>query len=70
MGKAGLAIFICETYCIAQLMRKYYGDDWKSYSVEEFLMRASLEDVLMFSVRARSGWIGFCLMTMGRLFNV
>ena len=69
MTKAGLFIFIVEMVSIHRLFRKYF-DDTNGATVEEFIARATFEDVLRLTIHQRAGFFALCLMTMGKLFNV
>jgi hypothetical protein len=68
MTKAGLAIFICESISMHFLFKKYFGSS-ATISLEEFLCRATAEDVVRLSIHQRRAFLGFCIMTMGRLFQ-
>jgi len=68
MTKAGLAIFICEYISIVMLFRKHFGS-FIDVSIDEFLNRAPLSDIIIMSIRQRNLFVGLCLMTMGRLFQ-
>lgn len=68
MTKAAFAIFICEFVSIHYLYVKYFGRS-VGIEVEEFLMRASLDDVLRMRSHSISAFLALCIMTMGRLFN-
>ena len=67
MTKAGLAICICEGISIGMLFCKHFGS-FVDISIEEFLSRAPLTDIIIFQIRQRNLFVGLCLLTMGRLF--
>jgi hypothetical protein len=69
MTKAGLAIFILEIIGIWRLFKKYFGDQAGPATIEEFLARATLEDVIRLTIHQRGAFFGLCLATMGRLFQ-
>lgn len=71
MTKIGLFIFAFEIYSIYRLEKKYYreGEKWP-VPTEEILPRMNLEDIIKLMFHARQSFLGLCIATMGRLFNV
>ena len=72
MTKAGLAIMICEMISIHFLYKKYFGNSGRSLSEitpEEFMSRASLQDIIKMRHHSVNGFLALCIMTMGRLFQ-
>jgi hypothetical protein len=68
MTKAALAISICEWMSIHYLFVKYFGES-VGISMEEFLSRASLEDIIRLRHHTINAWLALCVLTMGRLFD-
>lgn len=68
MTKAGFAIMICEMVSIHFLYKKYFGQS-ANITIEEFLSRASLEDIIKMRHHSINGFLAMCVMTIGRLFS-
>lgn len=70
MTQAGFIIVLFEFWGIHKLFKKHFPNKVTKATIEEFIYRAPLEDVLRLTVHQRCAFFGLCLMTMGRLFNV
>ena len=68
MTYAGFVIMIVEFMNIELLFRKYFPEG--GATVEQFICRAPIQDVIRLTIHQRNGFMGLCIMSMGRLFNV
>lgn len=66
MALAGFVIFLLEVYKIQRLEIKYFG---RLCTPEEFLSRASLDDIIRWGHHIRMMFLALGIMTMGRLFT-
>lgn len=64
----GTLIMLVEGFGIAKLERKYRGLDEGVLDPIEFFSRASLEDIIRYSIHTRNAFLGFCLLTIGSIF--
>lgn len=70
MTLAGFFILTLEATAIYRLYSKYFREgEVAGATVEEFLSRATLEDIIKMNVHQAGAFYALCIMTMGRLFN-
>jgi hypothetical protein len=68
MTLAGFCITAIEIMSIELLFHKYFPEG--GATVEQFICRAPIEDVVKLTIHQRSAFFGMCILSMGRLFNV
>jgi len=69
MSLASLVIFLFECLAIHKLFLKYFGKS-EGISIEEFIGRASLPDVLRMRWHSISAFLALCLISIGQLTGV
>jgi len=65
---AGALIMLVEGFGVARLERKYREPGEGFLDPIEFLSRASLEDIIRYSIHLRIAFLGFCVFTIGSIF--
>ena len=62
-------IFLFEAYAVVKLDLKYRKEGEGFLSVEEFLARASLEDIIRLRYHSIASWLALGFMTIGSLLK-
>lgn len=64
-----LALFMLESHAIYSLDRKYMREGETRLTVDEFIVRATLQDILLMRHHVISSWLLLGIATMGTLFR-
>lgn len=70
MTKAAIFILIVSLIRMYKLDRKYCREGEDMIEVEEFISRASLEDIIKMQHYSTNFIMSFCLMTIGSIVNL
>ncbi len=67
MTAAALIMLSFEIFALDRLRSKYFGDRDDATS-EEFISRASLDDIIKFQRHLVGAFLAFCLLSMSKFF--